>query len=93
MQGASPENQGDDGATGLGLFSIDADGRFTNVDAGSAPGATQPLIRGRFAGRTVRGTIVVPAFTDQGFDCKRVARTWRANRVPGTGDTTRAGAR
>ena len=82
-KGAAPENEGDDGAAGLGLFTIDADGRFTNVDAGSAPGATQPLIRGRFAGRTVRGTVVVPAFTDQGFDCKRVSGTWRATPGPG----------
>jgi hypothetical protein len=92
-KGAAPESQGDDGAAGLGLFTIDADGRFTNVDAGSVPVATQPLIRGRFAGRTVHGTVVVPAFTEQGVDCKRVTGTWRATRVLGTGDTTRAGAR
>jgi hypothetical protein len=88
----APSNEGDYGATGLGPFPIKDDGSFTNVAKGQKAGATQTVVRGRFAGATVSGTVVEPALHDKGFDCAKFTGTWKAKRVTGTGDTTKAGA-
>jgi hypothetical protein len=91
-KGDAPSNEGDYGTGGLGPFTIAADGSFTNVAEGQRAGATQSVIKGRFAGAKVRGTVVEPAFTDKGFDCARFSGTWTATRDAGTGDTTKPGA-
>lgn len=90
-KGAAPTNEGDYGS-GLGPFAIASDGTFTNVAKGAKPMATQTVIKGRFAGADARGTVVVPAFKDKGFDCARFSGSWKATRVKGTGDTTKPGA-
>lgn len=91
-KGAAPSNEGDYGSSGLGPFPITANGTFTNIAKGSKPGATQAVIKGKFAGARVTGTVVEPAFKDKGFDCARFTGSWSATRVAGTGDTTKAGA-
>lgn len=91
-KGKAPTNEGDYSPSGLGPFTIAADGTFTNVAKGDEPGATQSVIKGRFAGAKVSGTIVEPAFEDKGFDCARYRGAWKASRVKGSGDTTAPGA-
>jgi len=90
----APANQGDYGSTGIGPFAIAKDGTFTNVASGTRARSDQTVIEGRFAGRTVTGTIVEPALRDdaKGFDCKRFSGTWKATRKPGTGDDSKPGA-
>lgn len=80
-KGAAPSNEGDYGSPGLGPFPIAANGTFTNIAKGSKPGSTQAVIKGKFAGAKVTGTVVEPAFRDKGFDCARFTGSWSASRV------------
>ncbi|MDQ1430246.1 MAG: hypothetical protein QOF40_848 [Actinomycetota bacterium] len=91
-KGAAPSNEGDYGSSGLGPFRIAANGTFTNIANGAKPSATQTVIKGKFAGARVTGTVVEPAFNDKGFDCAKFSGPWSATRVAGTGDTTKPGA-
>ncbi len=91
-QGEAPSNEGDYGPEGLGPFSIQSDGSFSNVPKGQQAGATQTVIRGKFVGSTASGTVVEPAFKDKGFDCAKFTGRWSAKRVAGTGDTTKPGS-
>ncbi len=91
-KGDAPENEGDYGSTGLGPFGIGKDGSFSNLEPGQQAGSAQAVIKGRFAGATVSGSVVEPAFTDKGFDSAKFSGTWHATRVKGTGDDTKAGA-
>ena len=90
-KGTAPSNEGDYGPSGLGPFTIAANGTFTNVAKGSTPGATQSVIKGKFVGAKVAGTVVEPAFQDKGFDCAKFTGSWTATRVAGTGDSTKPG--
>lgn len=93
-KGSAPSNEGDYGSSGLGPFTIAADGSFTNIPKGQKPGKTQTVVKGRFSGAKVSGTVVESAFKDEakGFDCKAFSGSWSATRVAGTGDTTKPGA-
>lgn len=85
-------NEGDYGEPGLGPFTIAADGTFTNIAKGAKPDASQAVIKGRFTGTTVTGTIVDPAFSDKGTECAKFSGKWSATRQPGTGDDAAVGA-
>jgi hypothetical protein len=90
--GNAPENEGFYGTSGLGPFGIGNDGTFSNLEPGEKAGPTQSVIKGRFAGAIVSGTVVEPAFQDKGFDCAKFSGSWKAGRLAGTGDTTKPGA-
>jgi len=89
--GGSSAGEGDYGEPGLGPFTIAADGTFTNVAKGAKPGATQGVIKGRFTGATVTGTILEPAFSDKGTKCEKYSGKWSATRQAGTGDDAAVG--
>ena len=82
-KGTAPSNEGDYGPSGLGPFTIAANGTFTNIAKGSKPGATQSVIKGKFAAAKVVGTVVEPAFQDKGLDCAKFRGSWSAKRVAG----------
>jgi hypothetical protein len=92
--GHAPSNEGQYGAVGLGPFPILKDGTFTNIRPGTKPAAGQTVIKAKFMGAKVSGTVIEPPLKDpsKGFDCERFEGSWTATRVPGTGDTTKPGA-
>ncbi len=90
---ATPTNLGDFGSSGLGPFTLAADGSFSNI-RGSAALPSQTVINGRFQGAKVTGTIKDPAFVDEvkGFDCPEFNGKFTATYVKGSGDAVAPGA-
>lgn len=85
-KGRTPTNARDYGDPGLGPFTIEADGSFSNGGETSKIKGT-PIIKGRFRAKKVTGTIKEFAFKDsaKGFDCSKWSGAFSAKLVKGTG--------
>ncbi len=77
--GRRPSNEGDYRPSGLGPFTVESDGSFTNVEPGTQPLPSQTVIKGKIVGTKASGTVVEPAFQDKGFDCARFKAKWTAH--------------